>query len=140
MYELIENDWLDMGELPEEDFGIVSKEDWLSWYYSEDNRISENENRVPKLDAELLIDLDLMYMGIPTCFYDGETLQLKELNINSLESIHTGISKLTETKIVFLHNVTFQPKQVITHRIRRKDVETVLESFYRIQFATLDIE
>jgi hypothetical protein len=130
-------EFLDMGEAPTETYGIIDKESWVRWYYSSDNvKIIEPALRVGSLVLPQLIDnIDLLFMDQEFGLYEGETLSATRVNVKSLNDIVSGMNKLRESKIIFLHNITYTPEQVQVQPRGKPPIIT--PEFYSVQYCAI---
>jgi hypothetical protein len=132
------DEFLDMGESPEGTFGVIDKATWLAWYKSPDNiKIFDPQQIVEDLDIKLLLDsLDLYFMEQETGLFDGETLSATKVNVKSINDIIMGMKKLRETKLVFLHNISYTPERVDAPK-KRGVMPVVHPDFYTVQYCAI---
>jgi hypothetical protein len=131
-------EFLDMGESPEGTYGVISREEWEAWYKSPDNiKIFEPQQLVEDLDVQLILDsLDLMFMEQETGLFEGETLSAIRVNVKSVQDIIDGMKKLRETKLIFLHNISYTPERVDAPK-KRGVLPTVYPDFYTVQYCAI---
>jgi len=98
---------LNLGDAPIGDYAILDNDEWLDWYYAENNDSIEDKS-LAKIDSDelfnLLKNVDFG-MNNSTGLFDGEVLTTLQVNVDSLDDIIKGFEFVSKNNFVFLYTV-----------------------------------
>lgn len=142
--DFLVDDELNLGIPPVGDYAILDKDEWLDWYYADNNESIEDKS-LAKIDSDELTNL-LNYVDFglnnSTGLFDGEVLSTLQVNVSSLDEIIKGFEFVSQKNFVFLYSVAVHRERNIP-TIATKTNPTGLQivpKFYTVKWTKLSRE
>lgn len=125
---------LNLGEAPEGDYGIITFNEWLDWYSSDNNKLHEPQFKIQSLQLDKLNSLALQFLQYPTGLKNGKVLSTISVNVATFDDVMLGIDKLLENSEVFLYNICYNLAFI------DKSGKVVTPEFYKVEFCSLKLD